>query len=551
FIIHGTKLTLGLTLLVVAGRFLLALPMGLAAGFGSQAATALTNLFSALFTTIPALIISIIVLKMNFFLSLDKAHSILAFVIVLTIVGWGKLAVVIRERVGDIVSTPFFRGEIAIGKGPLRLAVENVLPHLASELVVLFFMEIAAALTILMQLGVFAVFIGNLRLIESADGGKLTQLRVSFEPEWASMLATSRNFLRTAPWMVLAPASAFFVTILGFNLFGEGLKRPLLKRDAKFPVYVRAALSLNWQRLAKGAMERPGFKALTAVLILFVLIFPVLNFGRAAKPSFNLSEAASALSYNQEQIIIGTEEAKQTAEDIAKAFGELGLTPLSQGFINEYPIDDLFIPKAADLKATGKNGETKTFVYDRDYTVTSFGEFALEGKIYNAREEDLYSGKNYPYFTNKFVLFDSSYYSLKAVESLVEKIMTESKAQGVLVVGRKGLPLPVSLGKKAYKGPVVWISPDAADYLTSVPENTLKVSLKSRQLESKGRNVIGVLPGLDKNLKKETVVIGLCYNYRAGEQGGREKVLLGLELVKKLASQKEMRTRNIVVAFWD
>ncbi|HWJ03817.1 MAG TPA: hypothetical protein VNU93_09060, partial [Verrucomicrobiae bacterium] len=77
------------------------------------------------------------------------------------------------------------------------------------------------------------------------------------------------------------------------------------------------------------------------------------------------------------------------------------------------------------------------------------------------------------------------------------------------------------------------------------------VSLKSRQLESKGRNIIGVLPGSDKNLKKETVVIGLSYNYRASEQGGREKVLLGLELVKKLAGQKEMRTRNIVVAFWD
>ena len=52
------------------------------------------------------------------------------------------------ERVEIINRQSFIKGEVAIGKSRIKIALENVIPHLAPELIVLFFMEIARALSI-------------------------------------------------------------------------------------------------------------------------------------------------------------------------------------------------------------------------------------------------------------------------------------------------------------------------------------------------------------------------------------------------------------------
>ena len=44
-------------------------------------------------------------------------------------------------------------------------------------------------------------------------------------PEWGAMLSNVRTYARSYPWMAIYPAGAFFISIVGFNLFGEGLRR--------------------------------------------------------------------------------------------------------------------------------------------------------------------------------------------------------------------------------------------------------------------------------------------------------------------------------------
>jgi len=53
-------------------------------------------------------------------------------------------------------------------------------------------------------------------------------------PEWGNMLAHTREFVRTLPWAVIAPGTAITLTVLGFNLLGDGL------RDALDPRLLRA-----------------------------------------------------------------------------------------------------------------------------------------------------------------------------------------------------------------------------------------------------------------------------------------------------------------------
>jgi peptide/nickel transport system permease protein len=46
-------------------------------------------------------------------------------------------------------------------------------------------------------------------------------------PSWGSMLNTAQRFLTQAPWMAIFPGLAIFLTVLAFNLFGEGLRDAL------------------------------------------------------------------------------------------------------------------------------------------------------------------------------------------------------------------------------------------------------------------------------------------------------------------------------------
>jgi glutathione transport system permease protein len=46
-------------------------------------------------------------------------------------------------------------------------------------------------------------------------------------PEWGAMLSSGRDFLNTAPYIVFFPAFAIFITVLSFNLLGDGLRDAL------------------------------------------------------------------------------------------------------------------------------------------------------------------------------------------------------------------------------------------------------------------------------------------------------------------------------------
>ncbi len=116
FIVYGTRLTILLSVLMAIAQFLIAIPMALYGGFGNRVAKASILQFNVMFSAIPALLLSIILLKLDFFTGLDKWHSIFAFVLVLTAVGWPKLGNLILERVEVINQKAFIQGEVAIGK---------------------------------------------------------------------------------------------------------------------------------------------------------------------------------------------------------------------------------------------------------------------------------------------------------------------------------------------------------------------------------------------------------------------------------------------------
>ncbi|MFT9497658.1 hypothetical protein [Anaerosolibacter sp.] len=557
FIIYGTKLTLTISILVVMGRFLLAVPLGVAAGFGSYTAKMMIEQCSIIFSALPALLIGVIVLKMNFFANLYKEQSIVAFILVLTVIDWAKLGKVIMERVQEILAKPFIKGEIAIGKSPLEISIENVIPHLTAELVILFFMEVARALTMMMQFGIFSVFVGNMGFIADTEGGQTTFMNISYEPEWASMLGSARDYIRVAPWTVLFPGLAFFVSILGFNLVGEGLRKELQEKNSMYLVHLRHLLRLKKLKLVYrqiGSFRRKHIAILG--VILSGIVFTIIGVGlwNQHTMAFQYENAKDVVLHESfDEVLIGTEESKKMAESIAEAFEKIGLKPINEkGYLSVYETEDIFVPVETSLKILSKSQEEEELIHGKDFVFQSFGNKTLDGAIYDATEKDLLSTMDFGEMKDQFVLLNTNIYSGKGFKYLVKRMITESEVKGIICILPMGKELPYSMGKDVYDGVILWVTPEAGNLLKRQAGGHMEMMVKSRKLESIGRNVAGIIPGNDAQVGEEAIIIGVGYNYdRAHKETGKQQILFGLELAKKLIEQNHDRSRTIIFVFWD
>ncbi|MDF2546406.1 MAG: hypothetical protein K0R93_1304 [Anaerosolibacter sp.] len=557
FIIYGTKLTLTISIFVVIGRFLLALPLGVAAGFGSYTSKMIIEQCSIIFTALPALLIGVIILKMNFFTNLYREQSIVAFVLVLTIVDWAKLGKMIMERVQETLGKPFIKGEIAIGKSRLQITLENVIPHLTAELVILFFMEIARVLTMMMQFGIFGVFVGNMGFIADTEGGQTTFLNISYEPEWASMLGSARNYIRLAPWTVIFPGIAFFISILGFNLIGEGLRKEFQEKNSVYLTGLRGMLSFGKLKLFVRQKSTVARKQKIYIVISVSCAFlAVMGIGAWNQYSavFQYTDAKEIFVHEAfDEVLIGTEQSKKMAQNIGDSLMKIGLKPMSEkGYISEYTTEKIYVPTEARLKVVSTAMEIEEFVHQTDFVFQSFGNKELNGELYDASEMELLSTIDFTNMKDQFVLLDSNIYSEKGFQYLVKKIMTESEVKGIFCIlpAKKALPYP--MGNEVYNGVVMWVTPEAGNRLKQLSGSDVQIVLKSRELENIGRNVAGMIPGNDKMVGEEAIIIGIGYNYdRNQKEIGEKRILWGLELARKLIQMDQEKRRTIIFVFWD
>lgn len=206
-LVHGSRVSLLASWIGVVTAVGLGLLIGLAAGLAPAAVDRLLMGIADVFLAFPRVFLALLLASL--------AEPSLALVMaVLGLTGWMGVARLVRAEVLSLREREFVLAARGLGLPPWRVAWRHLLPHLLPTVLV------AAALRV-----------GNMILLESF----LSFLGLGVqEPtvSWGAMIEQGRRHLLDAWWLTAFPGAAIGLTVIGYNLLGDGLSWALDPRRA-------------------------------------------------------------------------------------------------------------------------------------------------------------------------------------------------------------------------------------------------------------------------------------------------------------------------------
>ena len=208
--IYGTRISLLVGFLPQFVSLLLAIVLGLVSGYYGGWVDDLIMRLADAFFAFPSLLF-----MMALMFVLGANQGLLGIVLGLGIVGWAGRARIMRGQVLSIRERAYVESARAVGAGTSRIIFRHILPNCLAPLIVSTTMAIPGAIM--------------------AEAG-LSFIGLGIAPPtatWGQMLQTGREYLRQFPWLSIWPGMAILITVLAFNLFGDGLRDaldPYLKR---------------------------------------------------------------------------------------------------------------------------------------------------------------------------------------------------------------------------------------------------------------------------------------------------------------------------------
>jgi len=207
-LIYGARLSLTIGVVVVTLSVALGTVLGLTAGYFRGVFEVVVMRLMDIILTLPSLLLAIVIVAI---LGPGLMNAMLAVAIVV-LPHYVRItrAAVISEMSRDYVTAARMNGA-----GHLRLMFSEVLPNCAAPLIVQASLGISTA------------------ILDAAALGFLGLGAQAPMSEWGTMLADAREFVLRAWWVVTFPGLAILITVLAFNLLGDGLRDafdPKLKR---------------------------------------------------------------------------------------------------------------------------------------------------------------------------------------------------------------------------------------------------------------------------------------------------------------------------------
>jgi peptide/nickel transport system permease protein len=205
-VIYGARASLLAGVISVGIALSVGVPLGLIAGYAGGPLDALLSRITDAMLACPFLILAI---ALAAFLGPSLGNAMIA-------IGITTTPIFVRLTRGQVMAVKvedYVEAARALGNPRWRIALVHILPNILPALLVQATLSIAAA------------------IIAEASLSFLGLGQQPPAPSWGSMLNSAQRFLVNAPWMAVWPGLAIFLTVLSFNLVGDGLRDALDPRS--------------------------------------------------------------------------------------------------------------------------------------------------------------------------------------------------------------------------------------------------------------------------------------------------------------------------------
>jgi peptide/nickel transport system permease protein len=206
-VVHGSRLTLFVVILVAVIAAPIGLLVGTVAGYAGGWIDAVLMRVTDIFLAFPKLI-----LALAFVAALGP--GIENAVIAIAITSWPPYARIARAETLTVRNSDYIAAVRLMGASPMRIVLRHIMPLCLSSLIVRVTLDMAGIILTAAGLG----FLGL---------GAQPPL-----PEWGAMIASGRRFILDQWWVAGMPGIAILVVSLGFNLLGDGLRDALDPKEA-------------------------------------------------------------------------------------------------------------------------------------------------------------------------------------------------------------------------------------------------------------------------------------------------------------------------------
>ncbi len=207
-VLYGAAYSLSSVLVLVTLVFIIGTGLGVIAGYYGGKIDMVIMRISDMMISFPGMILAIAIAGI-------LGGSLINAMIALIIVTWTKYARLARSMVLKIKKRDFVEAAIVNGGTPLHILWKHILPNILPLMVITAASDIGAM------------------MMEMAGLSFLGFGSQPPAPEWGLMLNEGRQQLQTAPWLMIFPGLAIFITVVIFNLWGDALRDVLDPRQEK------------------------------------------------------------------------------------------------------------------------------------------------------------------------------------------------------------------------------------------------------------------------------------------------------------------------------
>jgi peptide/nickel transport system permease protein len=201
-VIWGARASLSAGIIAVSIAVGIGVPVGMVAGYVGGLVDAVISRITDAMLAVPFLILAI---ALAAFLGPSLGNAMIA-------IGITATPIFVRLSRGQVLAAraeDYVEAARSVGNPPARILLRHVLPNILPPVMVQATLAVAAA------------------IIAEASLSFLGLGQQPPAPSWGSMLNSAQRFLTQAPWMAIYPGLAIFLTVLAFNLFGDGLRDAL------------------------------------------------------------------------------------------------------------------------------------------------------------------------------------------------------------------------------------------------------------------------------------------------------------------------------------